>query len=109
MGKPAHMSAKQVSRPANCGHPNRRSEEVEQDELPPRHVERSRQQRGQYAHTKDESCKENGSRPVAIEKLLAPRYALRANREDTPVAFDQRTAAVTPQSITQLSAQCRGD
>ena len=102
------MSAKQVSRAANRGDPNRRSKEVEQDELPPWHVQRSRQQRGQHAHAKDESRKKHGRRPVAIEKPLAPGHTFRANGEDMPVTFDQRTPTVTAQSKTQLSAQRRG-
>src|ERR1700683_457472 len=105
MDEPVPMSAKQISRAANRSHPNRRAQEVEQNELPPRHAQRARQQRREHAHAENESRQKNRSRPVAIEKPLASRDILRANAKNILVAFDQRTPAVPPQSKTQLSAQ----
>ena len=101
------MPAKQISRRTNRGHPNRGSKEVKKEKLPPRHVERPRQQRGQHAHAEKKSRQKNGGCPIPLKKLVSPLHRLRTNRENMPVAFDQRTPAVPPQCETDFPARRR--
>src|ERR1700689_3268753 len=102
------MSAKQISSTANRADPNRGSKEVEQEELPPGHVQRSRQQRSQHPHAEQESRQKNRGGPVSLEQSIAPLHRLRPNGKNIPVAFDQRTPSVSPQRKAQLSARGRG-
>ena len=45
--------------------------------------------------------------PYSLKQPICPRHRFRTNREHMPVAFDQRTPAVPPQSKTELPAHRR--
>ncbi len=102
------MLSEKVSGAGDDRHPQRGSQEIEQNECSPRHAQHTCERPRKNAEPENKARKKYRSRSVAGENLFTALYCHRRNPEGASIAIQQRPSAIVAHRISEIVAERGG-